>query len=94
MKLKLKEKLAQKFADIALESSSTQLKFETTELFRIVIMKAYLAGFDRAKAMYVDYAERFLTNPDLKPGDHHVKLFLQLGELPTYPVNDIDSPKE
>ena len=41
---------------------------------------AWLDGFERAKAMFVDYATRFLDSPELKPGDHHLKIFLAVGE--------------
>ena len=72
----LKEKLAKNWIK--------KVHAEQSEASQTLLEQAYVEGFNRAKALYVDYAERHLTKPDLKPGDHFRKDFELIGEFPRY----------
>jgi hypothetical protein len=78
--MKLKEKLAKKFCSKKDYLNDLGLNPTQVLILKLEIESAWVAGFDRSKLHYVDYAQRFLEDPNLKPGDHHEKLFLQIGE--------------
>lgn len=80
--MKLKQKLAIKYRLIAVELWNKEYKI--IKYPDQVIEEAFLAGFDRAKELYIDYAKRFLSDPNLKPGPEHEKHFQNVGEQPGY----------
>lgn len=75
--MKLKYKLAKKYKE---------LQYFDPEMGHLgkhmgnKLEQAYVAGFDRCKLLHIDYAQRFLDNPNLKAGQHHEDAFKQFGE--------------
>lgn len=69
--MKLKERFAEKFFSENFDFLA--VNFGDDKHTALATGKAFVAGFDKAKALYCDYATRFLTEKDLK-------LFQQVGE--------------